>query len=90
MKNYILPFRDLVVHPGLTVPIYVDNQMSIACVEAAAKHDQKLVVAAQYSWSYPTDPDAIYNAGTIGDIVQVLRLPDGPLHVIIRTTGVVQ
>ena len=90
MKNYILPFRDLVVHPGLTVPIYVDNQASIACVEAAAKHNQKLVVAAQHSWSYPTDPDAIYNAGTIGDIVQVLRLPDGPLHVIIRTTGVVR
>ena len=36
MKEYILPFRDLVVNPGLTVPIYIDNPLSVACIEAAA------------------------------------------------------
>ena len=90
MKNYILPFRDLVVHPGLTVPVYIDNPMSVACVEAATKHNQKLVIAAQHSWSYPTAPNDIYDVGTIGDIAQVLRLPDGTLHAIIRTTDAVQ
>ena len=90
MKQYILPFRDLVVHPGLTVPVYIDNPMSIACIEAATKNNQKLVIAAQHSWSYPTTADDIYDVGTIGDIAQVLRLPDGTLHAIIKTTDVVK
>ena len=90
MKQYILPFRDLVVHPGLTVPVYIDNPLSIACIEAATKNNQKLVIAAQHSWSYPTTADDIYDVGTIGDIAQVLRLPDGTLHAIIKTTDVVK
>lgn len=90
MKQYILPFRDLVVHPGLTVPVYIDNPLSIACIEAATKNNQKLVITAQHSWSYPTTADDIYDVGTIGDIAQVLRLPDGTLHAIIKTTDVVK
>ena len=90
MKNYILPFRDLVVHPGLTVPIYVDNPASVSCVEAVAQQNQQLVIAAQHSWSYPSSPEDIYDVGTIGDIVQVLRMPDGALHAIVRTTSVVR
>ncbi len=90
MKNYILPFRDLVVHPGLTVPVYIDNPLSVACIEAAAKTDQKLVITPQHSWAYPSLPEDIYDVGTIGDIAQVLRLPDGTLHAIIRTTDIVK
>lgn len=89
MKNYILPFRDLIVHPGLTVPIYVDNPASIACLEAAARDNLKLVITPQRSWSYPGAPNDLYDIGTIGDIAQILRLPDGTLHAIIRTTDVV-
>ena len=89
MRNYILPFRDLVVHPGLAVPIYVDNPLSVACIEAATKDNQQLIITPQRSWSYPTGADDLYNVGTIGDIAQVLRMPDGALHAIIRTTGVV-
>ena len=77
MKQYILPFRDFVVHPGLTVPVYIDNKTSIACIEAAAKIGQKLVLVAQRSWNYPTSVKDIYDIGTIGDIAQVLRMPDG-------------
>ena len=89
MRNYILPFRDLVVHPGLAVPIYVDNPLSVACIEVATKDNQQLIITPQRSWSYPTGADDLYNVGTIGDIAQVLRMPDGALHAIIRTTGVV-
>ena len=89
MKNYILPFRDLVVHPGLTVPVYIDNPLSVACIEAATKSNQKVVITPQHSWNYPTSAGDIYDTGTIGDIAQVLRLPDGTLHAIIRTTDVV-
>lgn len=89
-KEYILPFRDWVVHPGLTVPAYVDNPMSIACIEAAMKHNQKLVLAAQRTWNYPSAPDNLYDVGTIGDVVQVLRMPDGTIHAVVRTTAVVR
>ena len=90
MKEYILPVRDLVVHPGLTVPVYIDNPLSIACIEAAATTTHRVVLAAQHSWNYPAAPDDLYNVGTIGDIAQVLRMPDGAIHAIIRTTAVVK
>lgn len=89
MKDYILPLRDLVVHPGLTVPVYIDNPMSIACVDAATKANQRLVLAAQHSWNYPNTPADIYESGTLGDIAQVLRMPDGSIHAIFRTTDAV-
>ena len=90
MKEYILPFRDFVVHPGLTVPVYIDNKTSIACIESAAKMGQRLVLVAQRTWNYPASVRDIYNVGTIGDIVQVLRMPDGSLHAIVRTTDAVK
>ncbi len=90
MKQYILPFRDLVVNQGLTVPIYIDNAMSVACIEAAAREGQKIVITAQHSWAYPALPDDIYDVGTIGEIAQVLRMPDGALHAIIKTTDAVK
>lgn len=90
MKEYILPFRDLVINPGLNVPIYIDNPMSVACIEAASKAGHTIVLVAQHSWGYPTSPDDIYDTGTIGDIAQILRLPDGSLHAIVRTTNAVK
>lgn len=90
MKEYILPFRDLVVHPGLAVPVYIDNPMSVACIEAAMESNHRLVLAAQHSWGYPAAPGDLFDTGTIGDIAQVLRMPDGAIHAIIRTTDVVE
>ncbi len=90
MKEYILPFRDFVVHPGLTVPVYIDNAQSIICMDAAMAANQRVVLAAQHTWGYPTAPDDIYDVGTIGEIAQVLRLPDGTVHAIVRTTNAVR
>ena len=89
MKEYILPVRDLVVHPGLTVPVYVDNPTSIKCIESATNAHQKLVLCPQHGWSYPSDIDDIFTTGTIGNIAQVLHMPDGSIHAIIHTTDVV-
>lgn len=89
MKEYILPFRNLVVHPGMTVPVYVDNPMSVSCIETAVKSGHRIVLAPQHSWNYPTSPDDLYDAGTIGDIVQVLHMPEGAINVIVRTTAAV-
>ncbi len=90
MKEYILPCRDLVVHPGMTVPAYVDNPISIACVDIAASTRQRIIIAPQHSAAYPAAPEDIYEYGTIGEIAQVLRMPDGTIHTIVRTTNVVQ
>ena len=91
MKNFILPFRDLVVSPGLTVPVLIDNQMSVACVKAAAKAGhQQIVLVPQHTWAYPTNVADIFDVGTIGDIVQILTLPDGAIHALVRTTDVVK
>lgn len=89
MKEYILPVRDLVVHPGLTVPVYVDNPLSVACIESATKTNQKIVLCPQHSWAYPSTIDDIYTTGTIGEIAQVLHMPDGAIHTIVRTTDAV-
>ncbi|MBO5833494.1 MAG: AAA family ATPase [Alphaproteobacteria bacterium] len=89
MKQYILPLRDLVVHPSLTVPVYIDNPVSVACIEAAMNADRRVVLVPQHSWAYPATVEDIYYIGTIGDIVQVLRMPDGAVHAIVKTTGVV-
>ena len=89
MKEYILPVRDLVVHPGLTVPVYVDNPVSIDCIESAVAENHTLVLCPQHSWTYPSTPDDIFTVGTLGEIAQVLRMPDGAVHAIIKTTSVV-
>ena len=89
MKEYILPVRDLVVHPGLTVPVYVDNPVSIDCIEAAATENHTVVLCPQHGWSYPSDADDIFSVGTLGEIAQVLRMPDGSIHALIKTTTVV-
>ena len=89
MKDYILPVRDLVVHPGLAVPVFVDNPLSIACLEAATNNNQKIVLCPQHTWGYPSTVDDIFATGTIGNIVQALHMPDGAIHAIIRTTDVV-
>lgn len=89
MTEYILPVRDLVVHPGLTVPVYVDNPISIACVQAAVDNHQRLVLCPQHNWTYPSDQEDIFTTGTIGNMAQVLHMPDGSIHAIIQTTDVV-
>ena len=90
MKEFILPTRDLIVHPEMTVPLYLDNPVSIACLETAATRRQRIVLVPQHGGAYPTTPDDLYEYGTIGDIAQVLRMPDGTLHTIVKTTSVVK
>ena len=90
MRNYILPLRDLVVHPGLTMPIYLDIPSSVECLQTASKFGQQIVLVPQRSWGYPLSENDLYDTGTIGDIVQVLSLPDGSVHSIIRTTNAVK
>ncbi len=90
MKNYILPFRDFVVSPGLTVPVLVENPLSVNCVKAVTSAGgQKIVLVPQNTWAYPSSANDIYKVGTIGDVVQVLTMPEGAMHILVRTTDAV-
>ncbi|MBR6363591.1 MAG: AAA family ATPase [Alphaproteobacteria bacterium] len=90
MKEYILPCRDLVVHPQMTVPIYIDNPISINAIETVANTRQRIILAPQHSVAYPAVASDVYEYGTIGEIAQILRMPDGAIHAVIRTTSVVK
>ncbi len=90
MKEFILPLKELVVHPGLTVPIFLDNQTSALCLATAARGHSRIILAPQKTGGYPTAPEDIHNMGTIGDIVQVLHMPDGAIHSVIKTSNAVQ
>ena len=90
MKEYILPCRDLVVHPDMTVPLYIDNPISISCIKSAVGLTQRVVIVPQHGGAYPTSPGDLYEYGTIGDVVQLLHMPDGTIHSIIHTTNVVK
>lgn len=89
MKSYILPVRDLVVQPGVTVPIFTDNTTSTKIMDAAAKEGQGIVLVAQRVPNYPTKADEIFDIGTYATILQILNLPDGTVHMLTKTTGVV-
>lgn len=89
MKEFILPLKDLVIQPGLTVPIYLDNQISVACMDAAVAGSRKVILAPQHKWNYPTDPEELFNVGTLADVIQILRLPDNSIHTIVQTKSAV-
>ena len=89
MKEFILPLKDLVIQPGLTVPIYLDNQISVACMDAAVAGNRRIILAPQHKWNYPTDPEELFNVGTLADVIQILRLPDNSIHTIVQTKSAV-
>jgi ATP-dependent Lon protease len=86
MQHFLLPLRNLVFQPGVTVPIFMDNQTSIQALEAA-KPAGKIILVAQKSQNYPTKAQELYDIGTSADIMQMLRMPDGTMHIMLQTTA---
>ncbi len=89
----LLPLRDVVVFPYMIVPLFVGREKSIDALEYAMQHDKEIFLAAQKSAEIdePTEDD-IYTVGTIGNIIQLLRLPDGTVKALVegRRRGVVK
>ena len=88
MTQYLLPLRNLVFQPGITVPIFMDNAISIQALEAA-KQNGKIVLVAQRGYNYPTRSDELYDTGTLAEIMQMLHMPDGTMHVMLQTQSAV-
>ena len=89
----LLPLRDVVVFPYMIVPLFVGRDKSNNALEYAMQHEKEIFLAAQKSAEIdePTEDD-IYTVGTIGNIIQLLRLPDGTVKALVegRTRGVVK
>jgi len=89
----LLPLRDVVVFPYMIVPLFVGREKSINALEYAMQHDKEIFLAAQKSAEIdePTEED-VYTVGTIGNIIQLLRLPDGTVKALVegRRRGVVK
>lgn len=81
----LLPLRDIVVFPGMVVPLFVGRPRSIRALEAALEGERELVLSAQRqaSTDEPASED-IFRIGTIGTIVQLLRLPDETVKVLVE------
>jgi len=81
----LLPLRDVVVFPHSIVPLFVGREKSIAALESAMKDEKGIFMVAQKNAKKddPTEDD-IYRIGTIGIIIQLLRLPDGTVKVLVE------
>ena len=81
----LLPLRDVVVYPHLVIPLFVGRDKSIAAIEKANNGDKKIFLVAQKS-ADKDEPDAsdLYHTGTIATILQMLKLPDGTVKVLVE------
>ncbi|MFA4915717.1 MAG: endopeptidase La [Syntrophales bacterium] len=81
----LLPLRDIVVFPHMIVPLFVGREKSIATLESAMKHEKGLFLVAQKD-ALKDNPaeDDMYRIGTIAAIIQLLRLPDGTVKVLVE------
>ncbi|MBN1472816.1 MAG: endopeptidase La [Syntrophaceae bacterium] len=81
----LLPLRDVVVFPHMIVPLFVGREKSIAALESAMKYDKGILMAAQKNAQKDEPSESeIYNIGTLGIIIQLLRLPDGTVKVLVE------
>ncbi len=81
----LLPLRDIIVFPHMVVPLFVGRQKSIAALEEAMAGDKAILLCAQKKakTNDPTEED-IFPVGTVGAIIQLLRLPDGTVKVLVE------
>jgi ATP-dependent Lon protease len=83
----VLPLRDIVVFPYMIVPLFVGREKSIAALEEVMRTDKQILLVAQKNASddEPT-ADGIYDMGTLASVLQLLKLPDGTVKVLVEGT----
>ena len=81
----VLPLRDIVVFPHMIVPLFVGREKSVAALETVMKDDKQILLVAQKSASQddPTPKD-IHTVGVVGSVLQLLKLPDGTVKVLVE------
>ena len=84
----VLPLRDIVVFPHMIVPLFVGREKSIRALEEVMRADKQILLATQKNAS-DDDPEAsqIYEIGTLATVLQLLKLPDGTVKVLVEGGG---
>ncbi len=81
----VLPLRDIVVFPHMIVPLFVGREKSIKALEAVMAEDKQIILATQTDAGIEDpDGDGLYTTGTVGSILQLLKLPDGAVKVLVE------
>ncbi len=81
----VLPLRDIVVFPHMIVPLFVGREKSIRALEEVMKADKLILLATQINASEDDpSPDAIFKTGTLATVLQLLKLPDGTVKVLVE------
>src|SRR5665213_1224799 len=84
-KLPLLPLRDLIIFPHMMMPLFVGREKSINALEEAMSKQTDIVLAAQRdAKTNNPEPADIYEVGTVGTIIQLLRLPDGTVKVLVE------
>ena len=86
MSNFpVLPLRDIVVFPHMIVPLFVGRERSVHALEEVMAGDKQIVLVAQkQAGEENPNPDDLYRLGTIGTVLQLLKLPDGAIKVLVE------
>jgi len=81
----LLPLRDVVVYPHLVIPLFVGREKSVKALELASEQDKQILLVAQKSPN-KDEPDAedLYDVGTVATVLQMLKLPDGTVKVLVE------
>ena len=81
----VLPLRDIVVFPHMIVPLFVGRDKSVRALEDVMKDDKQILLVTQKN-AGDDDPaaDEIFTVGTIGTVLQLLKLPDGTVKVLVE------
>ncbi len=84
-KYPALPLRDIVVYPKMIVPLFVGREKSIRALQEAVDKEQNIVLVTQKDAAEEeASPENVYGVGTLGAVLQLLKLPDGTLKVLIE------
>jgi ATP-dependent Lon protease len=83
----VLPLRDVVVYPYMVIPLFVGRDKSIKALEAATDENKQILLLAQKDSSEDSpENDGLYETGTLANILQLLKLPDGTVKVLVEGT----
>src|ERR1700724_3042274 len=84
-KLPMMPIRDMVIFPHMMTPFVVGRESSVRALEEALSGDRKIFLATQHDASVDEpNADDIYETGTIGNIVQSVKMPDGNIKVLVE------
>ena len=81
----VLPLRDIVVFPHMIVPLFVGREKSVRALEDVMRDDKQILLVTQKNAAQDDpDPEDIYEVGTVASVLQLLKLPDGTVKVLVE------